>query len=287
MGWLWSSPPTKGDSASSSSSSSQSQLSQHPTPNRSENNTTSTNNNSKTQPAEPPAAATTASSPSSSYDPYTDPELVKFMTELSSEIRSSNASPSTSPSSPSWFTSAPDPAPAPLDPLTESLLPRKMSCQQSFDQAFYCNSFGGQWMSVYRSGSARSCSEYWSEFWFCMRARSMSGELRANTVRDYYRRREVARYGPGKPNSTDIWEPRTERLPPGEAFSQPYVMPDVDDEEWRRIEIQRRRIVRDYLDREAQDEREEKERRRAAIAAKIKARKEAAAAAKAETEINK
>ncbi|KAI1639418.1 hypothetical protein F4809DRAFT_596098 [Biscogniauxia mediterranea] len=206
------------------------------------------------------------------------------MSQLNTELRStspSSTSPSTSQSSSSWFSSAPDPAgaPGPLDPLSESLLPRKMSCQQSFDQAFYCNSFGGQWMSVYRTGAARSCSEYWSEFWFCMRARSMRGEARANTVRDYYRRREVARYGPGRPSSTDVWEPRTERLPPGEAFSQPYVAPEVDDEEWRRLEIQRRRMVREYLDREAQQEKEEREKKRAARAARIKAKQEAAAAA--------
>ncbi|KAI1493014.1 hypothetical protein F5X96DRAFT_296263 [Biscogniauxia mediterranea] len=278
MGWLWASPSAKGENTSSSSS--QQLPSQQSTPNNSENTT----NNDK--PTESPSSSSSSSSSSTPYNPYADPELVRFMTQLNTELRSSTSPSTPSSSSPSssssWFSSPPDPAPAPLDPLSESLLPRKMSCQQSFDQAFYCNSFGGQWMSVYRTGAARSCSEYWSEFWFCMRARSMrAGEARDNTVRDYYRRRELARYGPGRPSSTDVWEPRTERLAPGEAFSQPYVAPEVDDEEWRRLEIQRRRMVREYLDREAQQEQEEREKKRAARAARIKAKQEAAAAAAA------
>ncbi|KAI0602285.1 hypothetical protein F4775DRAFT_536402 [Biscogniauxia sp. FL1348] len=279
MGWLWASPSAKGENASSQQPLSSSQQS---TPHNSENTTTTTTNSN--QPTETPAAASSSSSSSTtSYNPYTDPELVRFMSQLNTELRSTSP-PSSNPSSSttsSWFSSTPDPPPAPLDPLTESLLPRKMSCQQSFDQAFYCNSLGGQWMSVYRTGTGRSCSEYWSEFWFCMRARSMRGEARAATVRDYYRRREVARYGPGRPSSTDVWEPRTERLAPGEAFSQPYVVPEVDDEEWRRLEIRRRRMVREYLDREAQQEQEEREQKRAARATRLKARQEAAAAAAA------
>ncbi|KAI1293357.1 hypothetical protein F5Y03DRAFT_374024 [Xylaria venustula] len=138
-----------------------------------------------------------------------------------------------------------------------------MSCRQAFDHAFHCNSLGGQWMSVYRSGTMRSCSEQWDDFWFCMRTRAYSGTMREEAIRDYYRQKELAKYGPGKPNSTDVWEPRTEKLPPDTAFQGPrYVKPDISDEEWRRLEIERRRTIQRRL-REEEEEEEERRRRTA------------------------
>ncbi|KAI8630859.1 hypothetical protein F5Y19DRAFT_37283 [Xylariaceae sp. FL1651] len=145
-------------------------------------------------------------------------------------------------------TNPPNPdAPQRLDPLSESLLPTTMSCRQAFDHAFHCNSVGGQWTAVYRAGSVRSCSEQWDDFWFCMRTRAYSGAVKEEAIRDHYRRRELARYGPGMPNSTDVWEPRSERLPAGEAFRERYEKPDISDEEWRRLEIERRRMVQRML----------------------------------------
>jgi hypothetical protein len=65
------------------------------------------------------------------------------------------------------------------------------------------------------------------------------------------------------PNSTDVWEPRTERLPADRIFPNPrYVKPDIDDEEWRRLEIERRRWYRLMI--KEQEEREEAARRAAA-----------------------
>lgn len=127
-----------------------------------------------------------------------------------------------------------------------------MSCRQAFDAAFHCNSLGGQWLSVYREGGVRSCSEKWDDFWFCMRTRAYApGSAKDDAVRDHYRRKELARYhGPGKPSSLDVWEPRTELLPPGSAFAHPYVRPDVGDEEWRRREIEHWRAVRQALEAE-------------------------------------
>ncbi|CAJ2511071.1 Uu.00g066960.m01.CDS01 [Anthostomella pinea] len=137
--------------------------------------------------------------------------------------------------------------PTRLDPLSESLLPTTMSCRQAFDHAYHCNGLGGQWTSVYREGAVRSCSEQWDDFWFCMRTRAYTGAIKEEAIRDHYRQKELKKYGPGQPSSTDVWEPRTERLPPGAAFGVRYEMPDVSDEEWRRLEIERRRRVQQML----------------------------------------
>ncbi|KAJ1338263.1 DUF3128 domain-containing protein [Microdochium nivale] len=140
--------------------------------------------------------------------------------------------------------------PARLDPISESLLPTTMSCRQAFDTAFHCNSLGGQWTSVYRAGTVRSCSEHWDNFWFCMRARAYTGEVKDEAIRDYYRQRELVKYyGQDKPNSTEVWEARTEKVEPGTAFRKPYVQPEMSDEEWWRMEIEHRRKVQEELQR--------------------------------------
>jgi hypothetical protein len=141
--------------------------------------------------------------------------------------------------------------PARLDPLSESLLPTTMSCRQAFDTAFHCNSLGGQWTAVYREGTMRSCSEHWDDFWFCMRTRAYAEPQKSEAIRDHYRQRELRKYGHGRPNSTDVWESRSETVPPGSAFRQRYEMPDVSDEEWQRLEIERRRKVQEALRQEA------------------------------------
>ena len=145
--------------------------------------------------------------------------------------------------------------PEKLDPLSESLLPTTMSCRQAFDMAFHCNSLGGQWTSVYRSGSVRSCSEHWSDFWFCMRTRAYPAGQREAAIRDHYRRREWTRYrAPGQPSSTDVWEPRLVRVTEDDAegrfepFRAPYEgLAGVSDEEWYVMEIERRRRVQEAL----------------------------------------
>jgi hypothetical protein len=128
-----------------------------------------------------------------------------------------------------------------------------MSCRQAFDQAYHCNSLGGQWTAVYREGTMRSCSEQWDDFWFCMRTRAYTGAFKEEAIKDHYRQKELKKYGPGRPNSTDIWDARSEKLPVGAAFQNAYVKPDIDDEEWRRQEIERRRMVQRML-REQEDE---------------------------------
>ncbi|TWU78595.1 hypothetical protein ED733_004467 [Metarhizium rileyi] len=130
------------------------------------------------------------------------------------------------------------------DALSESLLPTDMSCRQAFDLAWSCNGLAGQFNSVYRYGNMRSCSEQWDDFWFCMRTKSYTGDLKANMVRAHYRNKAYRKYGDGKPSSEDVWESRAERLPPGAAFNVPLDAPTMGDEEWRRTEEERRKSVR-------------------------------------------
>ncbi|KAL8663160.1 MAG: hypothetical protein Q9202_004092 [Teloschistes flavicans] len=102
------------------------------------------------------------------------------------------------------------PASAPRNAITPSTLyPAEISCHAAFDAAFYCQSLGGQLNNVYRYGSFRSCSQHWSDFWFCMRTnRSFLGEEeRERRVQKHYRLREL-KYKVGH-SSEDVWKGRT------------------------------------------------------------------------------
>lgn len=199
---------------------------------------------------QPPSKPDPAQSPSPN-EPV-DPELQRFLGLLKADTDDASAvTPSStrqSSSSP-WLSpeAAPRTATPPREALAESILPTEMSCRQAFDLAFYCGTLGGQFINLYRYGSSRSCSDLWDEFWFCMRTRSHAGEVKKNMIRQYYRDKERAKYGPGKPSSEDIWESRPYKLPPGTAFSQEVEELDLDDNEWRRRERQRRAEIRQRL----------------------------------------
>lgn len=90
----------------------------------------------------------------------------------------------------------------------DSLYQDTMSCRQAFDYAFFCQSFGGQFVNVYRYGEMRSCSEHWDNFWLCMKTRGWSDELRRKTIRDHNRKKAI-KYKTG-PSSEDIWDVRLE-----------------------------------------------------------------------------
>ncbi|KAI0156399.1 hypothetical protein GGR57DRAFT_463342 [Xylariaceae sp. FL1272] len=199
---------------------------------------------SKTTETEKPSSTPSATTPSSSWSLW----------------GSSTPNPSPFQSDPTPYVKPPTAAQSPsadgkLDPLSESLLPTTMSCRQAFDHAFHCNSLGGQWTSVYRSGGMRSCSEQWDDFWFCMRTRVYTGEMKENVIRDYYRKKEIAKYGEGMPSSTDVWEPRTERLEG--AFQGQPEGPDMSDSEWRKYDLERRRKIREAVRNQEEAEREE------------------------------
>ncbi|KAI1428482.1 hypothetical protein F5Y12DRAFT_731925 [Xylaria sp. FL1777] len=223
-------------------------------------------NNSATNTSKPAVAESKAASPSPSSVSQPPPSSSSSSSSSSWWPSWSQTSQQPSPSFQSLPQQSQSPASPPtetprLDPLSESLLPTSMSCRQAFDHAFHCNSVGGQWTSVYRSGGMRSCSEQWDDFWFCMRTRAYSGAVKEEAIREHYRRRELARYGPGMPSSTDVWEARVERLAPGDAFRGGYRRPDISDEEWRRLEIERRRMIQRRL---REEEEEEESRRRTA-----------------------
>lgn len=130
--------------------------------------------------------------------------------------------------------------------INESVLPTDMSCKDAFDYAWHCNSPGSQFTAVYRYGAVRSCSELWDDFWFCMRTKSFSAEMRAQEIKAHFRVREHDKYyAPGKPSSEDVWESREEKVAPGTAFRATFDDPREDDTEWRLQEMERRRRIRD------------------------------------------
>ncbi|KAK9779296.1 putative Early meiotic induction protein 1 [Seiridium cardinale] len=137
-----------------------------------------------------------------------------------------------------------------LDPISESLLPTTMSCRNALDAAFYCQSPGGQWNAVYREGAVKSCSDHWEDLFFCMRTRAMSGKVKEEAIREHYRKKELQKYGPGRPNSTDVWESREQKVEPGTAFRERYDPPNMSDDEWWALEIRNRRAVQETLAKE-------------------------------------
>ncbi|KAL7906739.1 hypothetical protein GGI35DRAFT_456697 [Trichoderma velutinum] len=238
MGWLWTSSPPKPPTDQSPSSSS-------PPPSQS------------TLPP-PPSTSTSSQAPNEPVDPEIQKLLELFNksedTPKSSSSSSSSTSSAQSPSViSSWLSSklstAPEAPPVPhLDPVSESLLPTDMSCRQAFDLAWSCNSLGGQWNAVYRHGEMRSCSHLWDDFWFCMRTKSYSGTLKENAVREHYRRKEYEKYyAPGSRSSEDIWQAREQKVAPETAFAEAVEIAKVDDNEWRKLEEERRRKIRQDL----------------------------------------
>jgi Protein of unknown function (DUF3128) len=96
----------------------------------------------------------------------------------------------------------------------ESLYPTEISCRSAFDYAFFCQSFGGQFVNVYRYGTFRSCSNHWQDFWLCMRTRRWDKQDRERAIADHYRKK-IIKYKNG-PSSEDVWQMRTE--PVKDAF---------------------------------------------------------------------
>jgi hypothetical protein len=120
-----------------------------------------------------------------------------------------------------------------------------MSCRTAFDEAFYCNSFGGKFNDLYRYGGLESCSAHWNKFWFCMRTRTWSENEKKEAIREYYRKVETAKYGwSGKGlSSENVWRSRERKVDVEEGgFDR--IKPEVfegSDQEWNRLEMERRR----------------------------------------------
>ncbi|TVY81631.1 Early meiotic induction protein [Lachnellula suecica] len=225
MGWLWSTPtPPASSSPTPSSTFPPDQKDNVPLP----------------VPAE-------AFSKPLSRDEQAEKELASFLQELDADSRPSSTKYSRIGRAPPPATS--QPRPPSKEPLGDQLLPTTMSCRDAFDAAFYCNSFGGKFNDLYRYGGVRPCSEHWNKFWFCMRTRQWSSPQKEEAIKDYYKKVESKKYEGG--SSEDIWKSREKRVEVGGAFSmQEEDFTGKSDDEWNRLEQQRRADIRRKLGKE-------------------------------------
>lgn len=155
-------------------------------------------------------------------DEEIDQELISWLKEIQSEGGVSSSSTSKSLS----FTTGT----SPQDISPDSLYPTEISCRSAFDYAFFCQSFGGQFVNVYRYGTFRSCSNHWQDFWLCLRTRNWDEKDRKKAIQDHYRQKAV-KYKTGR-SSEDVWEVRTE--PARDAFQGNLEELERQIEEWKK-----------------------------------------------------
>lgn len=120
--------------------------------------------------------------------------------------------------------------PIPADISPDALYPSEMSCRSALDYAMFCQSFGGQFVNVYRYGEFRSCKNHWSDFWLCMRTRSWDEQERATAIQDHFRKKAV-KWKTG-PSSEDVWDVRTE--PVKGAFQESLEDLETKIAEWKK-----------------------------------------------------
>ncbi|PYH88083.1 hypothetical protein BO71DRAFT_404121 [Aspergillus ellipticus CBS 707.79] len=197
MGWLWNSSPRQGDSQAPPSAS---LPGSQPSPEL----------RSSTPSQTPPQPRTL------SREEQADAEWKHLVASLESDIQGQRPQQSSAadPSSPESASSS-DPHAPPSSIAPDSLYPDTMSCRSAFDYAFFCQSFGGQFVNVYRYGELRSCSEHWDNFWMCMKTRTAPDQQRKKVIREHYRKKAI-KYKTG-PSSEDVWEVRAE--PVRKAFT--------------------------------------------------------------------
>ncbi len=176
------------------------------------------------RPSPPPAQLESIQSPQPSKvltrDEESEKELADWLRKLDSESKQHTSSKqSSNPKSRNSGDISPD-----------SLYPREISCRSTFDYAFFCQSFGGQFVNVYRYGTFRSCSNHWQDFWLCMRTRQWEKEDRERAIADHYRKKSI-KYKQG-PSSEDVWEMRTE--PVKDAFQGDLEALEREVAEWRK-----------------------------------------------------
>ncbi|KAJ5937169.1 hypothetical protein N7454_004824 [Penicillium verhagenii] len=171
------------------------------------------NSSDSKPPTAPQSTTTTQNAPPKTLTPDEQADL-EFNLLLADLRKAENGSSNDSQSS----TLSSSGAQSPDQPISsiapESLYQDTMSCRTAFDYAFFCQSFGGQFVNVYRYGELRSCSEHWDNFWLCMRTRGWSDDLRRKTIRDHNRKKAI-KYKTG-PSSEDVWDVRLE--PAKESF---------------------------------------------------------------------
>ncbi|KAL8365286.1 hypothetical protein RB595_004202 [Gaeumannomyces hyphopodioides] len=268
MGWFWQSPPRSPAEGKPAPARAQSETKTPPKPSQAQDDSSmdpeiakflaqfqAELNGGKDASAAPaqsprqtpaPAPAARAGPSSSWFSLRSDPPTSQ---DPSSSSSSSNASARSGAATSSPHTTTTE-ASGP-EAMAASIDPPPTSCRQAFDLAFHCNGLGGQWNAVYRYGGLRDCSEQWDDFWFCMRVKSYSPELRTAAYRERRREKDLARYGPGMPSSEDVWISRDRKVEPGTEFITP--MPTAEQEagldsiEWSRADNERRRKIREGL----------------------------------------
>lgn len=146
-----------------------------------------------------------------------DLEFKKLLASLEGDINSGSSKGSQQ--TPSTGESGPEATLPPSSIAPESLYPDTMSCRSAFDYAFFCQSFGGQFVNVYRYGELRSCSEHWDNFWLCMKTRTWSDGSRKAAIREHNRKKAI-KFKTG-PSSEDVWDLRME--PARNAFDGDFV----------------------------------------------------------------
>ncbi|KAI9051423.1 hypothetical protein LZ554_004469 [Drepanopeziza brunnea f. sp. 'monogermtubi'] len=190
----------------------------------------------------------TSQPPSTSPHDTAEQELNSFLKELNADTQAPSSKKYTRVGRSSQndeLTSTPSSSSSESEPLSSQLLPTTMSCRAAFDQAFYCNSFGGRWNDLYRYGTLRSCSDDWGDFWFCMRTRTYPRDQKAAAIKGHYRERERLKYAKelGRESSEDVWRSRERKVELGTAFTKRFEDFGGTDEEWRAREMERRREV--------------------------------------------
>lgn len=207
MGWWWSPRATSEDAPLTP-----------PTESNSANNSLSLSNSSGHEYGAVPKIQPSKVLP---RDEVSEQELTAWLNQLESQFDEESASSKT--------LSKPRPR-KPDDISPDSLYPTEISCRTALDYALFCQSFGGQFVNVYRYGTFRSCSNHWQDFWLCMRTRRWDQKVRESAIADHYRKK-VIKYKQG-PSSEDVWEMRTE--PVKDAFQGDLEALEREVAEWRR-----------------------------------------------------
>lgn len=170
---------------------------------------------------QPDAVSKTEPSKALTRDQESERELITWLKQLESEYKENAASSKE-------FSTTQRRSPDDISP--NSLYPTKISCRAALDYALFCQSFGGQFVNVYRYGTFRSCSNHWQDFWLCMRTRGWDKDDRERAIADHYRKK-VVKYKQG-PSSEDVWKMRTE--PVKDAFQGDLEALEREVAEWRR-----------------------------------------------------
>jgi hypothetical protein len=177
-------------------------------------------------PAFEPPAAPPESRQQLSREEQANEDLVQLMKEIEAEF--DTARDQRIQSRKSGVLSHTSPLPDDISP--DSLYPTEISCRSAFDYAMFCQSFGGQFVNIYRYGTFRSCSNHWDDFWLCMRTKQWDEKDRAKTIKDHYRKKAV-KWKTG-PSSEDIWSVRTE--PVKDAFQDNLEELEAKIEQWKK-----------------------------------------------------